>query len=143
VAAIEAQLAEAGGGSEGTVGAPTQENREATGTTAALPPPINPPRNVAPEPAYESKKSFANGADVTLKLPDQVPTAPGTNVPGSGNAAAHPAAPAADSVPVGTKTDKPGIVKSPHAPFNEIDVNGLQKGVLAKDPTTQKIFRVP
>lgn len=43
----------------------------------------------------------------------------------------------------GTKTTKEGRVKSPHAPFNELDVTGLPAGSLAMDPTTGKVFRVP
>jgi hypothetical protein len=151
VAAMEAQLGEG-------AGVPNGQNQEGVAPTTPLPAPISPPRNVASTPAYESKKPFSNGAEVTLKLPDQgVNTGGngGTTAPGSTTAAAGGTPPTtssstppaasvpSDSVPIGTKTDKPGIVKSPHAPFNEIDVNGLQKGVLAKDPTTQKIFRIP
>ncbi len=43
----------------------------------------------------------------------------------------------------GTKTSKPGRVKSPYSPFNELDVQGLNSGQLALDPTTQRVFRVP
>ena len=44
---------------------------------------------------------------------------------------------------VGSKTAKPGRVKSPYPPYNELDVTGLSSGSLAMDPTTQKVFRVP
>jgi hypothetical protein len=43
----------------------------------------------------------------------------------------------------GSKTTKEGRVKSPYAPFNELDVTGLPTGSLAMDPTTGKVFRVP
>jgi hypothetical protein len=43
----------------------------------------------------------------------------------------------------GSKTTKEGRVKSPYAPFNELDVTGLPGGSLAMDPTTGKVFRVP
>jgi hypothetical protein len=43
----------------------------------------------------------------------------------------------------GSKTTKEGRVKSPYAPFNELDVTGLPSGSLAMDPTTGKVFRVP
>jgi hypothetical protein len=43
----------------------------------------------------------------------------------------------------GSKTSKPGRVKSPYSPFNELDVQGLNSGQLALDPTTQRVFRVP
>ncbi|WP_050026880.1 hypothetical protein [Verrucomicrobium sp. BvORR034] len=52
--------------------------------------------------------------------------------------------PAASGAPlVGSKTAKPGRVKSPYPPYNELDVTGLSSGSLAMDPTTQKVFRVP
>jgi hypothetical protein len=146
MAAVEAQIADATGDGNAGTSAAAQQNPAEVGATAALPPPINPPRNVAPAPPpstpdYESKKPFANGAQVTLKTPEQ--TGNSAAIPSTSSAAPQAGSVPSDAVPVGTKTDKPGIVKSPHAPFNEIDVNGLQKGVLAKDPTTHKIFRVP
>jgi hypothetical protein len=51
--------------------------------------------------------------------------------------------PTKSDVPVAEKTDKSGYVKSPFPPHNLIDVTGMPKGSLAKDPTTMKIFRVP
>ena len=36
-----------------------------------------------------------------------------------------------------------GKVKSPFAPYNTLDVDGLSTGSLARDPSTGKIFRVP
>lgn len=47
------------------------------------------------------------------------------------------------SVLTGTKTGKLGRVKSPYAPYSELDVTGLPSGSLALDPTTQKVFRIP
>jgi hypothetical protein len=44
---------------------------------------------------------------------------------------------------VGKKTNKPGRVVSPYAPYNELDITGLPAGSLALDPTTQKVFQVP
>lgn len=43
----------------------------------------------------------------------------------------------------GKKTTKPGRVISPYPPYKELDVNGLDSGSLALDPTTQKVFEVP
>lgn len=54
-----------------------------------------------------------------------------------------PPAPSSGGLPVGSRTDKPGRVKSPYPPYNELDVSGLQSGSLAMDPTTQKVFRLP
>ncbi len=47
------------------------------------------------------------------------------------------------SVQTGSKTGKSGRVKSPYAPYSELDVTGLPSGSLALDPTTQKVFRIP
>ncbi len=45
--------------------------------------------------------------------------------------------------PVAEATEKPGMVISPYAPYNVIDVEGFESGALAKDPSNGKIFRVP
>jgi hypothetical protein len=57
---------------------------------------------------------------------------------------------AASSKPTGTKeaplaekTETEGLVKSPYPPHKMIDVRGMASGTLAKDPTTQEVFRVP
>lgn len=54
-----------------------------------------------------------------------------------------PAASSSGAALTGTKTSKAGLVKSPYAPYNELDVTGLPSGSLAMDPTTGKVFRVP
>lgn len=48
-----------------------------------------------------------------------------------------------DGTPVGKKGSKAGRVVSPFAPYNELDVTGLESGSLALDPTTNKVFKVP
>jgi hypothetical protein len=48
-----------------------------------------------------------------------------------------------EDAPVAKKTDKPGLVTSPYPPHRVIDVRGMASGTLAKDPSTQEIFRVP
>jgi hypothetical protein len=45
--------------------------------------------------------------------------------------------------PVATRSHKPGFVKSPFAPYHELDATGMISGSLARDPTNGKIFRVP
>lgn len=45
--------------------------------------------------------------------------------------------------PTAKRTDNPNEVISPYAPYNVIDVEGFKSGQLAKDPSNQKIFRVP
>lgn len=51
--------------------------------------------------------------------------------------------PTRDSYPVAERTTKPDQVISPYPPYNVIDVEGFRSGQLARDPSNQKIFRVP
>ena len=46
-------------------------------------------------------------------------------------------------VPVASRASKPGFVKSPFEPYAELGAPGMYPGMLAKDPTTGKIFRMP
>jgi|GEM_PF-726629 len=62
----------------------------------------------------------------------------------------QPAAPAAPrtstgpgNYPYAEKTANPDQVLSPYAPYNVIDVAGFRSGQLARDPSNQKIFRIP
>jgi hypothetical protein len=45
--------------------------------------------------------------------------------------------------PLARRTDNPNQVISPFDPFNVIDVTGFSSGQLARDPSNQKIFRIP
>lgn len=46
--------------------------------------------------------------------------------------------------PVAERTENPDRVISPYGPnYNVIDVSGFRSGQLARDPSNQKIFRVP
>ena len=45
--------------------------------------------------------------------------------------------------PVARKTANPNEVISPYEPYNIIDVEGFRPGQLARDPSNNKIFRVP
>jgi hypothetical protein len=54
-----------------------------------------------------------------------------------------PATPAVSTYPTATRTANPSQVLSPYEPFNVIDVDGFKSGQLARDPSNQKIFRVP
>ena len=56
---------------------------------------------------------------------------PTSNTPEKGN------------VPMATRTNRPGRVKSPYPPYSELDITGLPSGSLAKDPTTGQVFRLP
>lgn len=48
-----------------------------------------------------------------------------------------------DSYPYAERTSNPNQVLSPYAPYNVIDVTGFRSGQLARDPSNQKIFRIP
>lgn len=54
-----------------------------------------------------------------------------------------PTPPAAGSYPFASRTTNPNQVLSPYEPYNVIDVEGFKSGTLARDPSNQKIFRVP
>lgn len=45
--------------------------------------------------------------------------------------------------PTARGTGNPNEVISPYEPYNVIDVEGFSSGQLARDPSNQKIFRVP
>ena len=51
--------------------------------------------------------------------------------------------PAPKNYPAAHPTETPGIVISPHKPYNKVSVKGLKPGQLATDPTTNKIFVIP
>ena len=54
-----------------------------------------------------------------------------------------PPAPATSNYPTAHQSGTPGIVISPHKPYNKVRVTGMNPGQLATDPTTNKIFVVP
>jgi len=54
-----------------------------------------------------------------------------------------PPPPTRETYPVAELTDNPNRVISPYAPYNVIDVEGFRSGQLAKDPSNDKIFRIP
>jgi hypothetical protein len=51
--------------------------------------------------------------------------------------------PTRDQYPLAERTANPNHVISPYAPYNVINVEGFRSGQLAKDPSNQKIFRIP
>lgn len=76
--------------------------------------------------------------------------------PGTGNAQPYvpplvtpPSPPTTQPVPsprdypLATRTERPNIVLSPYAPYDEIDVSEFRSGQLARDPRSKQIFRVP
>jgi hypothetical protein len=50
---------------------------------------------------------------------------------------------ASDDIPVARRTANPNHVISPHEGHNVVDVSDFKSGDLARDPTNNKVFRVP
>lgn len=65
-----------------------------------------------------------------------------TKSEGASAGAKSQAAPA-KTFPMALVGSRPGFVKTPFEPYHELDATGLYSGMLAKDPMTGKIFRVP
>ena len=72
-------------------------------------------------------------------IPPQEESAPQTRP----NSNTRPATPSNPEYPVAQRTDNPNEVLSPYAPHKRINVEGFKPGQLARDPSNQKIFRVP
>lgn len=65
-------------------------------------------------------------------------------IPPEGFSESPPASPTPPGTyPVAQRTANPDQVISPFSPFNVIDVEGFKSGQLARDPSNQKIFRIP
>ena len=48
-----------------------------------------------------------------------------------------------DGYPVAMPTDRKGFVISPYAPYHEIDVQGIPRGALVRDPSCNRLFVKP
>ena len=93
-------------------------------------PPAYPPQSryqSDPDLAPRPDAPYDGQADVT---PPPSPTPPGP-----------PSAPG--GYPTAQRTANPDEVLSPYEPYNVIDVAGFKSGQLARDPSNQKIFRIP
>lgn len=95
---------------------------------ACTPPPEVPPPRFKPNPPYppEIVDPYARPQDSTYSdpAPPPAPTRPG-------------------EYPTARPTANPKEVISPYEPYNIIDVEGFRSGQLARDPSNNKIFRVP
>jgi hypothetical protein len=95
---------------------------------SCTPPPDVPPPRFRPNPPYppEVVDPYAQPADDTYQetAPPPAPTRPG-------------------EYPTARRGARPNEVISPYEPFNVIDVEGFGSGQLARDPSNNKIFRVP
>lgn len=45
--------------------------------------------------------------------------------------------------PFGRRTNRPGVLRSPYPPHRMVDVRGVPRGALVRDPATGRIFRRP
>lgn len=100
----------------------------ALGLSSCAPPPPIPPPNFRPNPPYPPTPVSPYGGDeVTPPEPQPEPPPPT----------------ATGGYPTAKPTANPNEVISPYEPYNVIDVTGFKTGQLARDPSNQKIFRVP
>lgn len=107
-----------------------------------------PPPNFHPNPPYPPQR--VNPGDGQSYSPDPYANQPLPPAYGAGSSTApgtppptRPTPPAAGSYPTATRTANPNQVLSPYEPYNVIDVEGFKSGQLARDPSNQKIFRIP
>ncbi len=102
----------------------------ACGVLSCNPPePVPPPRfkpspPFAPEPVYPEDEVQNDISPPPPPSPQPPPTATG-------------------GYPTAQRTENPDQVISPYEPYNVIDVAGFKPGQLARDPSNQKIFRIP
>jgi hypothetical protein len=104
------------------------------GLASCTPPPPAPPPRFLPNSPYGP--DVVNPYDTATQEAD-----PGIQAPQSPSP--PPPAPAAGGYPTAQRTANPNQVLSPYEPYNVIDVEGFKSGQLARDPSNQKIFRVP
>lgn len=116
------------------------------GIVACEPIPVGPPDGGRPYPQQpgpygNQQQQGSYGNQQQGQYGNQDYREPGQQQPGYDNQAPPP--PTRDSYPTAERTDNPNRVISPYAPYNVIDVEGFRSGQLAKDPSNQKIFRIP
>ena len=95
------------------------------------PPPPPPPPRITPDPPYPPIPG--NPDNPGAPNPYGQPGNPGLPQP--------PSRPG--DYPTARPTGRPGEVISPYEPYEVIDVSDFRPGQLARDPHTEKIFRVP
>lgn len=97
--------------------------------------PVNPPHLTAPSD-YPNLTAPHDGPS------SHEPIAPANLSPGAIEKTSDAKRSSSD-VPIAEKTEKPGFVMTPFTPKKLIDVRGMASGSLAKDPSTNQVFRVP
>lgn len=103
------------------------------GAVSCQPPPNVPPPHLRPNPPYAPTPvpPYGPGNDISPPPEPQPEPPPPT---------------AAGNYPTAKPTANPTEVISPYEPYNVIDISGpppFKSGQLARDPSNQKIFRVP
>lgn len=111
-----------------------------SGLVSCDPPPPPPPPRFTPNPPYAPMPVEPGGAGYDVSPPAYSGNQPPPSQPD----------PAASGVPgdypTARPTTNPNEVLSPYEPYNVIDISGpprFKSGQLARDPSNQKIFRVP
>ncbi len=102
------------------------------------PPPDLTPPGYRPIPSYSRppQPSYDTGYDIPPPPPPpRIPTRPDRPDP--------PATSVSGNYPTAERTANPDQVLSPFEPYNVIDVAGFRSGQLARDPSNNKIFRIP
>ena len=102
------------------------------GLASCTPPPPVPPPRFQPNPPYPPEQVSPYGAQNDISPPPE-PTPPAPQAPPT----------ATGGYPTAQRTANPDQVLSPYEPYNVIDVAGFKSGQLARDPSNQKIFRIP
>ncbi len=107
------------------------------GLSSCIPPEAPPPR-FQPNPPFAPAPVSPYGAENDVSPPPPPSQPPFQPAP--------PPPTASGGYPTATRTANPDQVLSPYEPYNVIDISGpprIMPGKLARDPSNQKIFRVP
>jgi hypothetical protein len=97
------------------------------GLASCTPPPPVPPPRFQPNPPFAPEQVSPSGSQGDF-APQPAPVQPPS---------------ATGGYPTAQPTTNPDQVLSPYEPYNLIDVAGFKSGQLARDPSNQKIFRIP
>lgn len=109
------------------------------GLASCIPPPPPLPR-FRPNPPFAPEPMDPYGAQNDVSPPPPFRPEPPPSRP------EPPPPTATGGYPTATATADPDQVLSPYEPYNVIDISGpprIESGKLARDPSNQKIFRVP
>ena len=107
------------------------------GLASCIPPEHVPPPRFRPNPPYAPVPVDPYGTPYDRPYDASPPPDPRPEPPPPTATGGYPTA---------TRTENPDQVLSPYEPYNVIDISGpprIESGKLARDPSNQKIFRVP